>query len=126
MKTRAAVVYEPGKPIEIEELELNGPPGDGEVLIEVRRAGHQSPRAAAVHVERTRPVHRGSEAARHLLGIYAGAAHRGDHRARGRHNRAWANSCNRTPVIGLIHVVIRHKPNFFNRVTGSLVVSNNR
>jgi hypothetical protein len=29
MKTRAAVVYEPGKPIEIEELELAGPPGDG-------------------------------------------------------------------------------------------------
>ena len=39
MKTRAAVVYEPGKPIEIEELELNGPPGDGEVLIRYTHAG---------------------------------------------------------------------------------------
>ena len=32
MKTKAAVVYEPGKPIEIEELDLDGP-RDGEVLI---------------------------------------------------------------------------------------------
>jgi alcohol dehydrogenase (nicotinoprotein) len=39
MKTRAAVVYEPGKPIEIEELELAGPPGDGEVLIRYTHAG---------------------------------------------------------------------------------------
>jgi len=39
MKTRAAVVYEPGKPIEIEELELAGPPGDGELLIRYTYAG---------------------------------------------------------------------------------------
>ena len=32
MKTKAAVVYEPGKRIEIEELDLDGPK-DGEVLI---------------------------------------------------------------------------------------------
>lgn len=38
MKTRAAVVYEPGKPMEIEELELDKP-GPGEVLIRYTHAG---------------------------------------------------------------------------------------
>ena len=38
MKTKAAVVYETGKPIEIEELDLDGPK-DGEVLIRYTHAG---------------------------------------------------------------------------------------
>ena len=38
MKTKAAVVYEPGKRIEIEELDLDGPQ-DGEVLIRYLYAG---------------------------------------------------------------------------------------
>jgi alcohol dehydrogenase (nicotinoprotein) len=38
MKTKAAVVYEVGKPIEIEELDLDGP-RDGEVLIRYTHAG---------------------------------------------------------------------------------------
>ena len=38
MKTKAAVVHEPGKPIEIEELDLDGP-RDGEVLIRYLYAG---------------------------------------------------------------------------------------
>jgi alcohol dehydrogenase (nicotinoprotein) len=38
MKTRAAVVYEYGKPMEIEELELDGP-RDGEVLIRYTHSG---------------------------------------------------------------------------------------
>jgi NDMA-dependent alcohol dehydrogenase len=38
MKTKAAVVYEPGKPIEIEELDLDGPRA-GEVLIRYTYAG---------------------------------------------------------------------------------------
>ena len=38
MKTKAAVVYEAGKPIEIEELDLDGPK-DGEVLIRYTPAG---------------------------------------------------------------------------------------
>ena len=38
MKTKAAVVYEPGKPIEIEELDLDGPQ-DGEVLIRYTARG---------------------------------------------------------------------------------------
>ncbi|PRZ42010.1 S-(hydroxymethyl)glutathione dehydrogenase/alcohol dehydrogenase [Antricoccus suffuscus] len=38
MKTKAAVVYEPGKPIEIEELDLDGPKA-GEVLIRYTYAG---------------------------------------------------------------------------------------
>lgn len=38
MKTKAAVVYEPGKPMEIVELDLDGP-RDGEVLIRYTYAG---------------------------------------------------------------------------------------
>jgi len=38
MKTRAAVVYEPGKRIEVEELDLDGP-REGEVLIRYTHAG---------------------------------------------------------------------------------------
>ncbi len=38
MKTKAAVVYEAGKPIEMEELDLDGPK-DGEVLIRYTHAG---------------------------------------------------------------------------------------
>jgi len=38
MKTTAAVVYEPGKPIELEELDLDGPRA-GEVLIRYTHAG---------------------------------------------------------------------------------------
>ena len=38
MKTKAAVVYEPGKPIVIEELDLDGPK-EGEVLIRYTHAG---------------------------------------------------------------------------------------
>lgn len=38
MKTKAAVVIEPGKPIEIEELDLDGP-REGEVLIRYTHAG---------------------------------------------------------------------------------------
>jgi NDMA-dependent alcohol dehydrogenase len=38
MKTKAAVVYEPGKPMEIEELDLDGP-REGEVLIRYLYAG---------------------------------------------------------------------------------------
>jgi S-(hydroxymethyl)glutathione dehydrogenase/alcohol dehydrogenase len=38
VKTKAAVVYEPGKPIEIEELDLDGP-REGEVLIRYTHAG---------------------------------------------------------------------------------------
>ncbi len=38
MKTRAAVAYEPGKPLVIETVDLEGP-RDGEVLVEIRATG---------------------------------------------------------------------------------------
>ena len=38
MKTRAAVIYEPGKPLEIEELELDEPQ-TGEILIRYLYSG---------------------------------------------------------------------------------------
>ena len=56
MKTKAAVVYEPGKRVEIEELDLDGP-RDGEVLIRYTHAGlcHSD-----LHVDVRRP--RGADA----------------------------------------------------------------
>ncbi|MEX0915574.1 MAG: S-(hydroxymethyl)glutathione dehydrogenase, partial [Wenzhouxiangellaceae bacterium] len=38
MKTRAAVAYEPGKPLSIETVDLQGP-GLGEVLVEIKATG---------------------------------------------------------------------------------------
>ena len=38
MKTRAAVAYEAGKPLVIEEVELDGP-REGEVLVEIKATG---------------------------------------------------------------------------------------
>src|SRR4029079_19093617 len=38
MKTRAAVAYEAGKPLVVEEVELEGPRA-GEVLVEIRATG---------------------------------------------------------------------------------------
>ncbi|MDY0066514.1 MAG: S-(hydroxymethyl)glutathione dehydrogenase, partial [Steroidobacteraceae bacterium] len=38
MKTRAAVAYEAGKPLEVTTVELDGPK-DGEVLVEIKATG---------------------------------------------------------------------------------------
>jgi S-(hydroxymethyl)glutathione dehydrogenase/alcohol dehydrogenase len=38
MKTRAAVAYEPGKPLVVEEVDVEGP-REGEVLVEIRATG---------------------------------------------------------------------------------------
>ena len=38
MKTRAAVLWERGQPLSVEEVELD-PPGPGEVLVEIKAAG---------------------------------------------------------------------------------------
>ena len=38
MRTRAAVAYEPGKPLVVEEVELEGPKA-GEVLVEIKASG---------------------------------------------------------------------------------------
>ena len=38
MKTRAAVAVEAGKPLEVMEVDLDGPP-DGEVLVEIMATG---------------------------------------------------------------------------------------
>lgn len=64
MKTRAAVVYEPGKPIEIEELELDGPK-EGEVLIRYTHAGlcHSDVHIAHGDLEARLPMVLGHEGA---------------------------------------------------------------
>ena len=64
MKTKAAVVYEPGKPIEIEELELDGPKG-GEVLIRYTHAGlcHSDIHVAHGDLEARLPMVLGHEGA---------------------------------------------------------------
>jgi NDMA-dependent alcohol dehydrogenase len=64
MKTKAAVIYEPGKPIEIEELELDGPK-DGEVLIRYTYAGlcHSDIHVAHGDLEARLPMVLGHEGA---------------------------------------------------------------
>ena len=64
MKTRAAVVYETGKPIEIEELEVQKP-GDGEVLIRYTHAGlcHSDVHVAHGDLEARLPMVLGHEGA---------------------------------------------------------------
>jgi NDMA-dependent alcohol dehydrogenase len=64
MKTKAAVVYETGKPIEIEELELDGPK-DGEVLIRYTHAGlcHSDIHIAHGDLEARLPIVLGHEGA---------------------------------------------------------------
>jgi S-(hydroxymethyl)glutathione dehydrogenase/alcohol dehydrogenase len=39
MKTRAAVAFEAGKPLEIAEVDLEGPESEGEVLVEIKATG---------------------------------------------------------------------------------------
>jgi NDMA-dependent alcohol dehydrogenase len=64
MKTKAAVVYEPGKPIEIEELELDKP-REGEVLIRYTHAGlcHSDIHVAHGDLEARLPMVLGHEGA---------------------------------------------------------------
>jgi len=64
MKTKAAVVYEPGKGIEIEELDLDGP-GAGEVLIRYTHAGlcHTDLHIALGDLEARMPMVLGHEGA---------------------------------------------------------------
>src|SRR3954471_20168141 len=64
MKTKAAVVYETGKPIEIEELDLDGP-RDGEVLIRYTHAGlcHSDVHIAHGDLEARLPMVLGHEGA---------------------------------------------------------------
>jgi S-(hydroxymethyl)glutathione dehydrogenase/alcohol dehydrogenase len=64
MKTKAAVVYEVGKPIEIEELDLDGPK-DGEVLIKYLYAGlcHSDVHIAHGDLEARLPMVLGHEGA---------------------------------------------------------------
>ena len=64
MKTQAAVVYEAGKPIEIEELELDKPQ-DGEVLIRYTHAGlcHSDVHVAHGDLEARLPMVLGHEGA---------------------------------------------------------------
>ena len=64
MKTTAAVVYEPGKPIEIEELELDRP-REGEVLIRYTHAGlcHSDVHVAHGDLEARLPMVLGHEGA---------------------------------------------------------------
>ena len=64
MKTTAAVVYEPGKPIEIEELDLDGPE-EGEVLIRYTHAGlcHSDVHIAHGDLEARLPMVLGHEGA---------------------------------------------------------------
>jgi S-(hydroxymethyl)glutathione dehydrogenase/alcohol dehydrogenase len=82
VKTKAAVVYEPGKPIEIEELDLQGPQ-DGEVLIRYTYAGlcHSDIHVAHGDLEARLPMVLGHEGAGIIEEVGAGVTRvqPGDH-----------------------------------------------
>ena len=82
MKTKAAVVYEPGKPIEIEELDLDGP-REGEVLIRYTHAGlcHSDVHVAHGDLEARLPMVLGHEGAGIIeeVGVGVTRVKAGDH-----------------------------------------------
>jgi NDMA-dependent alcohol dehydrogenase len=82
MKTKAAVVYEPGKPIEIEELDLDGP-REGEVLIRYTHAGlcHSDIHIAHGDLEARLPMVLGHEGAGIIeeVGVGVTRVKAGDH-----------------------------------------------
>jgi alcohol dehydrogenase (nicotinoprotein) len=82
MKTQAAVVYEPGKRIEIEELDL-GKPQDGEVLIRYTYAGlcHSDVHVAHGDLEARMPMILGHEGAGVIeeVGLGVTRVRAGDH-----------------------------------------------
>lgn len=82
MKTKAAVVYEPGKPIEVEELEL-GAPAEGEVLIRYTHAGlcHSDIHIAHGDLEARLPMVLGHEGAGIIeeVGVGVTRVKAGDH-----------------------------------------------
>ena len=95
MKTKAAVVYEPGKRIEIEELDLDGPK-DGEVLIRYTHAGlcHSDVHIAHGDLEARLPMVLGHEGAGIIEEVGPGVTRvkPGDH------------------VVLLVHPELRHLP----------------
>jgi alcohol dehydrogenase (nicotinoprotein) len=82
MKTKAAVVYEAGKPIEIEELDLDGP-REGEVLIRYTHAGlcHSDVHVAHGDLEARLPMVLGHEGAGIIeeVGVGVTRVKAGDH-----------------------------------------------
>jgi NDMA-dependent alcohol dehydrogenase len=82
MKTKAAVVYEPGKRIEIEELDLDGP-REGEVLIRYTHAGlcHSDIHVAHGDLEARLPMVLGHEGAGIIeeVGVGVTRVKAGDH-----------------------------------------------
>ncbi|MFI2285726.1 Zn-dependent alcohol dehydrogenase [Nocardia beijingensis] len=82
MKTQAAVIYETGKPFEIEELDLDGP-REGEILIQYLYAGlcHSDVHIAHGDLEARLPMVLGHEGAGIVLEVGAGVTRvqPGDH-----------------------------------------------
>ncbi|WP_416566300.1 NDMA-dependent alcohol dehydrogenase [Nocardia testacea] len=82
MKTQAAVIYETGKPFEIEDLDLDGP-REGEVLIQYLYAGlcHSDVHIAHGDLEARLPMVLGHEGAGIVLEVGAGVSRvkPGDH-----------------------------------------------
>ncbi len=105
MKTKAAVVYEPGKPIEIEELELDGP-----------RRGRSPDQ---VHPRGAVPLGHPHRARRPRGAAADGARPRGrrDHRG-GRARRHPGQA--RRPRGLLVHPQLRHLPLVCHRAAGDL------
>ncbi len=95
MNVRAAILWEQGQPLSLEAVEL-GPPGPGEVLVEVRAAGvcHSDLHAARGDWPMRMPVVLGHEGAGVVREVGPNVRHltRGDHVV-----LCWAPACGQCP-----------------------------
>src|SRR5690348_18488710 len=98
MKIRAAVLWERGKPMSVEEVELD-PPGAGEVLVEVKAAGvcHSDLHPARGDWPAKTPLVLGHEGTGIVREVGAGVTklRPGDHVA-----ACWAPACGTCPTWG--------------------------
>ncbi len=76
MKTKAAILWEAGAPLEIEEIELDAP-GPGEILVELKITGvcHTDLHAAVGHFPVKKPMVLGHEGAGIVREVGAGVTH---------------------------------------------------
>jgi S-(hydroxymethyl)glutathione dehydrogenase / alcohol dehydrogenase len=104
MKMRAAVLWERGRPMVVEEVELD-PPGPGEVLVEIKVAGvcHSDLHPARDEWPIKTPIVLGHEGAGIVREVGAGVTHiaAGDHVV-----LCWAPACGACPACLEGHAVI--------------------
>ena len=87
MKTRAAIAFTPGAPLEVCEVDL-APPGQDEVLVKIEACGicHTDVTAWQLYAANQMPIVFGHEGAGSVIETGAGACGECGHCRSGRHN----------------------------------------